>query len=330
MKDEVLEFLRENAGGFVSGQDMSEACQVSRTAIWKHIKALRQKGYKIESYTKLGYRLLEEPDLVSPLSMRKALTTDVFGKNYIYLDSTTSTNTEARKRALKDVEEGTVVVAEEQVGGRGRLGRGWYSPFGKGLWFSLILRPDFLPMEAPKCTLMAAVAVTNALRKMVIEGAAIKWPNDILVNGKKMVGILTEMSGTMEEIEYIILGIGINITMAANEWPEDLASIGTSALMEGVEIPRIEAFNMVLHELEEQYFEVLSNGFDETLEEWRQLSCTLGQEVTVHPGQGPSYEGLAQDIDQDGNLLIRRQDTGAVERLIAGAVSIRPAGEADK
>lgn len=325
MKDEVLEFLRDNAGGFVSGQDMSEACHVSRTAIWKHIKALRAKGYKIESYTKLGYRLLEEPDLVSPLSMRKALTTDIFGQNYIYLDSTASTNIEARKRAMKGVEEGTVVVAEEQVEGRGRLTRGWYSPFGKGLWFSLILRPDFLPMEAPKCTLMAAVAVTKALRKIGVEKAAIKWPNDILVNGKKMVGILTELSATMDEIEYLIIGIGINITMTDNEWPDELKGLGTSVLMEGVEIPRIEAFNRILHELEEQYFEVLANGFDKTLEEWKELSCTLGQDVTVLLGKGDSYEGHAEDLDSDGNLLVKRLDTGLIERVVAGDVSIRPA-----
>ena len=324
MKNEVLEFLRENAGGFVSGQDMSEACHVSRTAIWKHIKALRAKGYKIESYTKLGYRLLEEPDLVSPLSMRKALTTDIFGKNYIYMDSTVSTNTEARKWALKGAEEGTVVVAEEQVEGRGRLQRGWYSPFGKGLWFSLILRPDFLPMEAPKCTLMAAVAVTKALRKMGVTDAVIKWPNHILVKGKKMVGILTEMTGTMDEIEYIILGVGLNVTTDLDEWPDDLKAIATSILMEGVEIPRIEAFNIILQELEEQYFEVLANGFDHTLEEWRNLSCTLGQHVRVHPGNKPAYDGMALDIDGDGNLLVRPDGGERVYRVIAGDVSIRP------
>ena len=182
MRDEVLEFLRQNQGDFVSGQDMSEACHVSRTAIWKHIKALRQKGYKIESYTKRGYRLLEEPDLLSPLAMKQILNTDIFGKRYVYMDTTESTNLEARRLAQQGAEEGTVVVTEEQAAGRGRLSRGWYSPFGKGLWFSLILRPDFPPAEAPKCTLMAAVALTKAFHKMGLADAGIKWPNDILVN----------------------------------------------------------------------------------------------------------------------------------------------------
>ncbi|WP_251424289.1 biotin--[acetyl-CoA-carboxylase] ligase [Veillonella agrestimuris] len=322
MRDEVLEFLRENQGGFVSGQDMSEACHVSRTAIWKHIKALRQKGYKIESYTKRGYRLLEEPDLLSPIAMKKVLNTDVFGKRYVYMDTTESTNLEARRLAHQGAEEGTVVVTEEQAAGRGRLSRGWYSPFGKGLWFSLILRPDFIPSEASKCTLMAAVALTKAFHKMGLTDAGIKWPNDILVNGRKLVGILTEMSGSMEEISHIIMGIGINVKTKQEELPEEIKHIATSLLMEGIDIERTEAFKIVLEELEHQYYEVLDKGFEETLEEWRQLSVTLGQEVEVR-APDDIYEGTALNIDEDGNLLVKTT-SGDVKRIIAGDVSIRP------
>ena len=313
MRDEVLEFLRQNQGGFVSGQDMSEACHVSRTAIWKHIKALRQKGYKIESYTKRGYRLLEEPDLLSPLAMKQILNTDVFGKRYVYMDTTESTNLEARRLAQQGAEEGTVVVTEEQAAGRGRLSRGWYSPFGKGLWFSLILRPDFPPAEAPKCTLMAAVALTKAFHKMGLTDAGIKWPNDILVNGRKLVGILTEMSGSMEEISHIVMGIGVNIK---------IKQIATSLLMEGIEIERTEAFKIILEELEHQYYEVLDSGFDDTLNEWRKLSVTLNQEIEVR-APGNTYEGVATDIDNDGNLLVKTS-TGDIKRVVAGDVSIRP------
>lgn len=321
MRDEVLEFLRENQGGFVSGQDMSEACHVSRTAIWKHIKALRQKGYKIESYTKRGYRLLEEPDLLSPIAMKKVLNTDVFGKRYVYMDTIESTNLEARRLANQGAEEGTVVVTEEQAAGRGRLSRGWYSPFGKGLWFSLILRPDFLPSEASKCTLMAAVALTKAFHKMGLVDAGIKWPNDILVNGRKLVGILTEMSGSMEEISYIVMGIGINVKTKQEELPEEIKHIATSLLMEGIDIERTEAFKIVLEELEHQYYEVLDRGFEETLQEWRQLSVTLGQEIEVRT-PGDTYEGIALDIDEDGNLLVKTMN-GDIERIIAGDISIR-------
>lgn len=322
MRDEVLEFLRENQGGFVSGQDMSEACHVSRTAIWKHIKALRSKGYKIESYTKKGYRLLEEPDLLSPLAMKKVLDTDVFGKRYVYMDITESTNLEARKLAQQGAEEGTVVVTEEQSAGRGRLSRGWYSPFGKGIWFSIILRPEFLPSEAAKCTLMAAVALTKAFYKMGLSAAGIKWPNDILVNGRKLVGILTEMSGSMEEINYIVMGIGINVKTTQEELPEELKHIGTSLAMEGIDIERTEAFKIILGELEQQYYEVLSNGFEGTLEEWKQLSVTLGQDIEVR-APDHTYEGVAMDLDTDGNLLVKVAD-GTIKRIVAGDVSIRP------
>lgn len=322
MRDEVLEFLRDNQGDFVSGQDMSEACHVSRTAIWKHIKALREKGYKIESYTKKGYRLLEEPDLLNPVVMKKVLNTDVFGKKYVYFDSTESTNLEARRLAQQGSEEGTVVVAEEQVAGRGRLSRGWYSPFGKGIWFSIILRPDFLPSEAAKCTLMAAVALTKAFHAMGLTDAGIKWPNDIMVNGRKLVGILTEMSGSMEEIAYIVMGMGINVKTVQEDLPEELKLIATSLKMEGIDIERTKAFSMILEALEHQYYEVLAHGFDSTLEEWRELSITLNQDITVHAPDN-SYDGVAENIDQDGNLLVRSLD-GALHRIVAGDVSIRP------
>lgn len=322
MRDEVLEFLRENQGGFVSGQDMSEACHVSRTAIWKHIKALRQKGYKIESYTKRGYRLLEEPDLLSPLAMKQILNTDVFGKRYVYMDTTESTNLEARRLAQQGAEEGTVVISEEQAAGRGRVSRGWYSPFGKGLWFSLVLRPDFVPSEAPKCTLMAAVALTKAFHKMGLTSAGIKWPNDILVNGRKMVGILTEMSGSMEEISYIIMGIGVNVKTKQEELPEEIKHIATSLLMEGIDIERTEAFKIILENLEYQYYEILDKGFDETLDEWRKLSVTLGQDIEVRAPDN-TYEGIATDIDEDGNLLVKTLN-GDIKRIVAGDVSIRP------
>jgi len=269
MRDEVLEFLRQNQGDFVSGQDMSEACHVSRTAIWKHIKALRQKGYKIESYTKRGYRLLEEPDLLSPLAMKQILNTDIFGKRYVYMDT-----------------------------------------------------PDFPPAEAPKCTLMAAVALTKAFHKMGLADAGIKWPNDILVNGRKLVGILTEMSGSMEEISYIVMGIGVNVKTKQEELPEEIKQIATSLLMEGVDIERTEAFKIILEELEHQYYDVLDSGFEDTLNEWRKLSVTLNQEIEVR-APGNTYEGVATDIDDDGNLLVKTTN-GEVKRIVAGDVSIRP------
>ena len=296
---------------------------MSRTAVWKHIEVLRSKGYKIESFTKRGYRLLEEPDLVSPLEMEDILTTETFGRTYEYIERTESTNREARRLAEEGTPEGTVVITEEQVAGRGRLNRGWFSPYAKGLWFSVVLRPTFPPIEAPKCTLMAAVALIKAFRELGLTTAGIKWPNDIMVHGRKLVGILTEMSGSMEAIDYIVMGIGINISSQLKDFPEELQSIGTSFAVEGVQVDRRHALDVILRCLETQYKKVCTEGFDSTLEEWKLYSITLNKDVTVK-APGEDYIGHAVDLDRDGNLIVERADNGQVERVVAGDVSIRP------
>lgn len=321
MRDEILEFFKANQGKFVSGQAMSVACNVSRTAIWKHIKTLRKRGYKIESYTKKGYRLLESPDLLSPLEMEPVLKTKGFGKNYIYLEQTESTNNDAKRLAQTGAKEGTVVVAEMQTSGRGRIARGWVSPYAKGIWFSLILRPKFSPMEAPKCTLMAAVALTKAFKALGLNNVGIKWPNDILVKGKKLVGILTEMQGSMEQIDYIVIGMGINVSVQETDMPKEMVGISTSLNREGVEADRRQIFATVLRYLEEQYDRVTLEGFESTLKEWREHNLVLGQEVQVRSADD-IYTGIAEDIDIDGNLIILLPD-GSRNRVLAGDVSIR-------
>ena len=169
---------------------------------------------------------------------------------------------------------------------------------------------------------MAAVALTKAFHKMGLSDAGIKWPNDILVNGRKLVGILTEMSGSMEEISYIVMGIGVNVKTKQEELPEEIKQIATSLLMEGVDIERTEAFKIILEELEHQYYDVLDSGFEDTLNEWRKLSVTLNQEIEVR-APGNTYEGVATDIDDDGNLLVKTTN-GEIKRIVAGDVSIRP------
>ncbi len=321
MRDEILEFFKKNEGKFVSGQSMSEACNVSRTAIWKHIQTLRKRGYKIESYTKKGYRLLSSPDLLSPLEVQSLLTTKRFGQNYQYTERLESTNTTAKELAQKGAKEGTVVVAEEQLGGRGRISRGWVSPYGKGIWFSIILRPPFSPMEAPKCTLMAAVALIKAFRYLGLQTAGIKWPNDILVEGRKLVGILTEMSASMEQIDYIVLGMGVNISTSDEDMPKDMQGIVTSFQGEGVYDDRRYIFATILKYLEEQYDKVIAEGFSSTLQEWKELNIVLGEEVQVR-GLDSTYNGIAEDIDEDGNLIVQLPD-GTKTRVIAGDVSVR-------
>ncbi len=322
MRNQILKYFRDADGEFVSGQQISEDLGVSRTAVWKHIKVLKERGYVFESSTRKGYRLLHAPNLLTELEMNSVLTTECFGRNMIYRDTAPSTNTIAKEAARKGAPEGTVVVTEEQTGGKGRLQRSWFSPYAKGIWFSLILRPQFSPLEASKCTLLAAVALAKAFRKAGLKEVGIKWPNDLLVENRKLVGILTEMDATMEEIHYIVMGIGINTDVVRVDLPEDLRDKATSLLMEGIRVPRKTLFNMVLMELEELYFEVEESGFERVLDEWREMSITLGKDINVIMGSN-SYSGKAVDIDSDGCLLV---DTGrGIERVLAGDVSIRNA-----
>lgn len=321
MRNEILDYFRKADGNFVSGQQISKDLHVSRTAIWKHINVLKERGYIFESSTRKGYRLIYAPNLLTPLEIDSALHTETFGRHVIYLESTQSTNEEAKKIAREGAEEGTIVVAEEQITGHGRLTRGFFSPFAKGIWFSLILRPKFFPMEASKCTLLAAVGVCRGIRRLGLADAGIKWPNDILVHGKKLVGILTLMSASMEKIDYIIMGIGINTGIKKNEFPEDFREGATSFLNEGINVSRKDLLAAILGELEKEYSIAQNEGFDKVLDDWRALSVTLGQEVRVIFGDD-SYTGKAVDIDRDGCLLV---NTGSeVKRVIAGDVSIRP------
>lgn len=321
MRNEILDYFRKADGNFVSGQQISKDLHVSRTAIWKHINVLKERGYIFESSTRKGYRLIYAPNLLTPLEIDSALHTETFGRHVVYLESTQSTNEEAKKIAREGAEEGTIVVAEEQITGHGRLARGFYSPLAKGIWFSLILRPKFFPMEASKCTLLAAVGVCRGIRRMGLADAGIKWPNDILVHGKKLVGILTLMSASMEKIDYIIMGIGINTGIKKNEFPEDFREGATSFLNEGINVSRKDLLAAILGELEKEYSIAQDEGFDKVLDDWRALSVTLGQEVRVIFGDD-SYTGKAVDIDRDGCLLV---NTGSeVKRVIAGDVSIRP------
>ena len=323
MRIKILDLLRKCPEEYLSGEEISRQLEVSRTAIWKHMQTLKQAGYEIEAHPRRGYRLKELPDLLLPYAIRDVLDTKMIGQGEIYyFPEIDSTNNEAKKQANSGCAEGTIVLAEEQKGGRGRLARGWFSPAGKGIWLSMILRPPFNPYDAPKCTLMAAVAVTKAIREITQVQCGIKWPNDILYQGKKIVGILTEMSAEIDAINHVVIGMGINVNISQDDFPEELQSIGTSlSIIKGYKISRLELLNAVLKELEIAYEQVVERGFIPMLNEWRELSITLGKNVNV-VGSGREFSGLAMDIDQDGALLVQTQQ--CLERVLAGDVSIRP------
>ena len=323
MKKTILEMLRSAGGKFVSGEGIAEKLDVSRTAIWKHIQSLRKRGYKISSSERLGYKLDETPDLLLPEIVQHNLNTKIIGADsqIVYKDSVDSTNELAKKMAYNGAADGTLIIAEEQTGGKGRLERSFFSPKEKGIWFSLILRPQCLPKDAPKFTLLAAVAVARAMEKFNLR-AGIKWPNDILFDGKKLVGILTEMSAEIGHVNYIIVGIGINVNVRREEFPADIREIATSlSEIAGENLNRVEFFRALLEEFDKLY---IDSDFEKIFEIWRQYNITLGKKVTVFSAEsGEIFTGLAFDIDKEGALIV---DSGGEKKIVyAGDVSIRPA-----
>ena len=322
MRQDILDFLIQHKDEFVSGQQISEQLGISRTAVWKHIRVLKQRGYVIESYTRKGYCLREAPELLSEQAIEEGLSTKVVGRHIVYRERVDSTNNVAKKLADEGAPEGTIVVAEEQTGGRGRINRLFLSPFAKGVWFSLILRPNIPPMEVSKMTLLAAVAVARAIRHHGLTDCGIKWPNDILVKGRKMVGILTELNGSAEKVNYIIMGIGVNTGITAEDLSKDLQPIVTSFAREGVRVSRLALLETLLKEIEGLYQTVCREGFAPILAEWRALSCMLGQDVTV-TSIDKTFSGKAVDIDENGNLLVATPE--GVEVVMAGDIHVRPA-----
>lgn len=321
MRQDILDYLLAHQGEFVSGQKISDDFGISRTAVWKHVHVLKGRGYVIDSFTKKGYCLREVPELLQPDELTKNLQTKVIGRKIIYREKVDSTNNIAKKMANQGEPEGTVVISEEQTGARGRLNRSYFSPFAKGLWFSIILRPDFSPVEISKMTLLAAVALTKTFHKMGLTSCAIKWPNDILVNGRKLVGILTELNASAEKINYLVMGIGINTDLTRKNLPPELQRIVTSFAMEKVPVHRIELLHEVLLQFEQEYDLAKKVGFAPILEEWKTLSCTLGQEVEVS-SVNTSFHGKAVDLDDTGNLIVDTEN--GLQKVIAGDIHIRP------
>ena len=285
---------------------------------------MKNEGYDIESVPKKGYILKESPNRLFPQEILSRLQTRWLGHNICYRDSIDSTNTLAKGLANEGCPNGLVVVAEEQGAGKGRLSRGWISPYAKGIWFSVVLKPPFLPQEASKCTLLAAVAVVKAVNKIAGVHAAIKWPNDILLMGRKLVGILTEMNAEFGHINYVVIGTGINTNATPDDYPEDVKDIAVSVADAATEqFTRVDLLCDILKNMEDLYEKALLDGFAPILEEWRKYSCTLGQEVKVM-APDCTYFGKAEDIDEDGLLIVRKVD-GTLEKVMAGDVSIRPA-----
>ena len=323
MRKTIVEMLKNSGSNFISGESIAGALGISRTAVWKHIQKLRDSGYEIISRERQGYKLKDAPDLLLPSEIQIGLETKIIGKDMHYYPSVDSTNRVAKALAYHGAQDGTIVVAEEQTGGKGRLERNFYSPRGKGIWFSVILRPNFSPHDAPKFTLMSAVAVAEAMSRFNLQ-AQIKWPNDILFDGRKLVGILTEMSGEIGKIAYIVIGVGINVNITREEFPEDLKPIAASlSEMNGDSISRVKFFRAVLEEFDKLYQMVTKFGFGKIIERWRKYNITLGKNVRVIAAADgtESFTGKAVDLDETGALIV--ETAYGLKTVYAGDVSIR-------
>ncbi len=318
-KDKILNLLLSAGSAFMSGEELARKTGVSRTMVWKHIKSLERDGFGIVAVPSQGYRITSIPDILRERDVKQGLKTKTIGRQILILPEVASTNILAMEMASKGSSEGTVVAAETQSGGKGRLGRKWISPRGN-LYISVILRPVIPVHKAPLITMVGAVAVASAIRKVCEISAAIKWPNDILISGKKVSGLLTEMSAEQDRIRHIVLGIGIDVNMDMEALPPEVRVLTTTLAAEaGGRINRTVLFQELLRSLEYWYREFLKNSA-EVLKEWQRLNVTVGNYVVVR-GVGETLEGLAQDIDKDGRLIIKLED-GSVRSVAAGDVSI--------
>ena len=324
MKRKIIDMLKSASNRFISGEEIADKLSVTRTSIWKNIQTLKKLGYDIESRGKLGYKLNQVADILLPAAVQSGLKTKIIAveNHMVHKFSVDSTNKLAKKLAYEGAADGTVIVAEEQTGGKGRLERNFFSPKGKSILFSLILRPKCLPKDAPKFTLMAAVAVANAMSRFNLP-AQIKWPNDLMFDGRKVVGILTEMSAQIEKVNYIIVGIGINVNIAPDDFPADIKKIAASlSEINGGEISRVDFFRAVLEEFDKLYIDVNAEGFDKIFAQWRKFNITLGKNIKVISADtGESFNGVAVDIDSDGALVVDTEN--GRQTLYAGDVSIR-------
>jgi len=317
---QILNALRAAGDGTVSGAELSQQLGVSRAAVWARIEDLRALGYDIEASPHRGYRLVSTPDVLHADDLISRLgATRVIGRDIRVFEETTSTNDVIEKLARDGVKEGAVVFAESQTKGRGRLGRKWLSPARGGLWFSVLLRPDLPPQEATQLTVASATALRRAIELQTGLKAEIKWPNDILVGGKKVAGILTELSAELDRVKHVILGIGVNVNVSAGDFPSELRRLATSLQAElGKPVARPDLAVAILHALDLDYARIASGQFAAVASEWEEHGTTIGQDVIIRTGNR-QIRGRAESLGEDGALLLRT-DHGHLERIIGGDV----------
>lgn len=315
----MVDLFRAGKGAVLSGEELAGALGVSRTAVWKHVKMLKAKGYRIVSLPSRGYRFIAPPDDLSDLELGAGHSAKRIGRRIVCVRETGSTNQLAFRMAEEGAGDGTVVLAEMQTGGKGRLGRRWESPPGVNLYCSVILRPPILPATAPQLTFLSAVAVARAIESVTRLQPRIKWPNDVLVHERKVAGLLNEMSAETDTIHWVVLGIGVNINMERDQFPDDLRYPASSLLLEhGAPVSRLEFTRTLLSLLDSLYDDFLNRGFEPLREEWIARAMIRFRRVAVSSGDG-DMEGTVVGIDSDGALLLQTSD-GVPKRVLSGDV----------
>ncbi len=317
MQNQLIELLKLNKA-YISGEEISRRFKISRAGIWKNIEELRKKGYAIEAVPNVGYSLKSVPDKLFSHEIQSGLKTKIFGREIIHFESIETTMRPAFEAGLRDDEEGVLIVAETQTKGKGRMGRSWVSPKSKGIYASLLLRPQFHPTDVAKLTLMTAIAITESIEKVTGVSAKIKWPNDLLIDGQKVAGILTEMDAEIERVKFVVVGFGINVNVPESSLPEGATSLKQ---LTGKTISRIQLLQEILVSLENWYLTVQREGFDVVLERWKELTSTLGSKVRIMES-GKSTVGIAEGIDNYGGLLIRLDSGKLITRMSGDVVEM--------
>jgi BirA family biotin operon repressor/biotin-[acetyl-CoA-carboxylase] ligase len=321
-RETILRLFRQSPQGYVSGERLSETLGVSRNAVWKQIGQLRQLGYQIEAIPSRGYQLRGTPDLLLAEELQDGLATRVVGREVRYLAETDSTNRQAYALGEGGAGEGLVVIADRQTAGKGRMGRTWASPPAVNLYLSVLLRPPLPPHAAPQLTFVSTVAVSRAIASVTGLAPTHKWPNDVLLNGCKVAGLLNEMSAESDRIRFVVLGIGVNLNMTADQFPADLRMPATSLLLAGGHTVARAAFaRELLQQLDSLYADYLNRGLPPILAEWESRCDLIGRQVEVDEGGSGLVRGQVAGVDRDGALLLTLAD-GATTRILAGDVKV--------
>jgi len=317
MQEQIIHSLRKS-DDYISGEEISRDLNISRAGIWKYIEDFRRQGYEIDAVPRRGYRILSSPDKLLPWEIKFKLGTTYIGQDIIYKETISSTMDEALRLGIAGAAAGTVVCAETQTKGRGRLGREWISPPSKGIYASLILRPQTPLSEVAQLTLVSAVAVCEALRNTSGLDALIKWPNDILINGKKTAGILTELNAEMDRVRFVVVGCGINVNSLVAQLPPEATSLKIEAKKD---LSRVAVLQDVLRSFEKWLNIFEAEGFATVRGRWKELSATLGQRVKFVEPRG-EVVGTAFDLAPDGSLLLRKDNGEVVKKNTGDALHL--------